>query len=125
MKATLKGNNFEIEEISEMIQVLTLNNITQWKWQIKALKEGPQSLHLSITAIFKINGEEERKTFRTYDRKIDVIVKNKIKFFFFTNWYWITTFISAITVIYTTILTINNKTKAYKKTKKKIKRRKK
>ena len=89
-------------------------------------KFGTEYVHKIFSEYYLIRvGEEERKTFRTYDRKIDVMVKNKINFFFFTNWYWITTFISAITLIYTTILTRNNKTKGYKKTKKKIKKRKK
>ena len=57
MKATLKGNNFKIAEVSESIQVMTFNDFSEWKWQIKALKEGRQSLHLSISAIFEINGK--------------------------------------------------------------------
>ena len=122
MKATLKGSNFDIAEISEPIQVLTLNDISEWKWQIKALKEGRQSLHLSITAIFEINGKEEKKTFRTYDRIIEVIVKNRIKFFFSSNWSWIALVITTITAIFTAWLTVfltNKKTHKQKKKKSK------
>jgi len=103
MKATLKGKNFEVAEISESKQSMTFNDVTEWKWQIKALKEGHQSLHLSITAIFEINGKEERKTFRTYDKKIKVIVKNKIKDFFSTNWDKIATIITTIIGILVTL----------------------
>ena len=106
MRATLKGSHFDIEEISESTQVMTLNDVSEWKWQIKATKEGRQSLHLSISAIFEINGKEERKTFRTYDRIIEVLVGNKCKFFLLNNWYWITAIITTITAIFTAWLTV-------------------
>jgi len=126
MKATLKGNNFKIAEISESIQVMSFNDVSEWKWQIKALKEGRQSLHLSLSAIFEIDGKEERKTFRTYDRIIEVVVKNKLKFFFSANWYWIALIITTITAIFTALLTNNNTKNNYKKSKrKKAKRRRK
>ncbi|KPA16215.1 conserved hypothetical protein, membrane [Candidatus Magnetomorum sp. HK-1] len=119
MKATLNGSYFEIEKISEEIQAMTLNDVTEWKWQIKALKEGRQSLHLSITAIFEIDGKEEKKTFRSYDRIIEVIVKNKIKFFFSNNWYWIALVITTITAIFTAWLTVFLTNKKKHKQKKK------
>ncbi len=100
MKALLKGHSFEIAEISEPIQAMTLEDVTEWKWQIKALKKGFQSLHLSISAIFEINGKEERKTFRTYDRIIEVKVQNTIKYFISTNWYWLVSIITTITGIF-------------------------
>ena len=132
MKAIIKGNNFKIAAISEEIQAMTLNDATEWKWQIKALKEGVQSLHLSITAIFEMNGEEERKTFRTYDRTIEVIVKKKIIYFISTNWYWIVTIITTLTTIFITWFTAylaKNKLHKYNqkktiKSKKRIKSRK-
>jgi hypothetical protein len=91
MEARLSGHMFQITAISDEIQAVSKYEQTEWKWEIHPKKAGKHKLHLTLTALFEIDGRSTPRTIRTFDRiiEIDVSATQKIRFFFNTNWQWL------------------------------------
>lgn len=95
MKAMLIGENkkaFEIISISPDIQAISkIIGITTWKWDITALEEGQQSLHLTLTAFIDVGGINTELQIKQFDKKIDVEVTlySQVREFMKDSWKWI------------------------------------
>lgn len=91
MEARLTGYMFQIAAITSEIPAVSKNQKTEWKWEIHPKKEGTHSLHLTLTALFDLNGNLARRTIRTFDENIEVYVTKTQKFtnFFKNNWKWL------------------------------------
>lgn len=91
MEARLTGPNFQITAITSEEQAITLNDVTKWEWEIKPTSSGRQRLHLTLTALFSLNGMSTSRTIRTFDKTIEVQVTlgQKIAIFFRQNWQWL------------------------------------
>jgi len=91
VSARLTGAGFAITEVTESRQPITLDEITEWKWQIVPQREGMQRLHLSISAEIDVNGTSMRKVVRTFDKdiNIDIGAGEVVAKFFSTNWQWL------------------------------------
>ena len=93
IEAKLTGMNFEIRSVSDDVQLLGSRHTTEWSWDVKALEEGEQVLHLSLTSILTVDGQEVRRSFPSLDRKIIVQVSavNRASLMFGKYWQWLMT----------------------------------
>jgi hypothetical protein len=91
MQARLTGQNFEILAITPEEQVVSRSGITEWKWDIKPVKTGTQSLHLTLSAKLIVEGKDTWKAIDTFDKEIKVTVTlaYKAKAFIRKNWQWL------------------------------------
>lgn len=91
MEARLSGTNFQIVAITPEVQLVSHSSVTKWKWDITPLSEGAHSLHLTLSALFSINGENGSKAIRTFDKTIaiEVTLRDRIMQFLYDNWQWL------------------------------------
>ncbi len=91
MEARLTGSGFQITALTPEMQALGSKESTAWKWEIKAISEGLQTLHLTIAVILSINGKDTPKAIRTFNKKIyvNVSLSREISMFFKYNWQWL------------------------------------
>lgn len=74
MEANLVGSGFDIEPITPGRQLVTLTEPTRWAWMIRATESGEQRLHLTLSATFRIEGTQQLRHLRTFEREIPVLV---------------------------------------------------
>ena len=93
MLANLKGKGFRIDPITEATQIVDIDDVTEWRWEITALSPGLQKLYLCITAIIDINGNEKPHTIKTFSDVINVQVSLQYHMsnFMAKNWKWLWT----------------------------------
>jgi hypothetical protein len=93
MEAKLSGRHFNIISITPDTQLISKDEVNEWKWEIEPKEQGKQSLHLSIFALLTVNGNHTIKPIRTFDYVIAVNVTRaqKISSFIEENWQWIFT----------------------------------
>jgi hypothetical protein len=93
MKAHLTGQGFQITAITDETQFISSNMDTKWKWQIKPIAHGRQTLRLTLTAHIKLKNISSTKprTIRTFDKYIlvEVTAFQKVQMFAYENWQWI------------------------------------
>jgi|CXWL01.1.fsa_nt_gi hypothetical protein len=91
MEARLTGLNFSITAITAEEQGVARNEVTQWKWEVKPINEGPQSLHLTLEAKLNVNGASISRVIRTFDKVIEVEIgwSQRVGSFFENNWQWL------------------------------------
>jgi len=90
MEARLSGPNFQISEVTPEEQAIGSINTVEWKWEIKPMLEGSHNLHLTLSAIFSVDGSPTQIAIRTFDKKIEVEVTmgQLLSDFFKKNWTW-------------------------------------
>lgn len=95
MDAHLSGSMFRIEKITPERQAVSKRQKTEWKWEIHPTKEGKHKLHLTLTAILKIDGENTSRAIKSFEKviEINVTTPQKIVLFFKSNWQWLWTVI--------------------------------
>jgi hypothetical protein len=94
MKATLKGDAFEIEPLSDEEQLVGETSFTQWEWLITPQSSGDRSLFLTVAVRIRIEGAgQEIKSFPVFERQIDVRVDFwfAARQFLSANWQWLVT----------------------------------
>ena len=74
MEAHLTGDGFEITPVTPEDQAVSMQGATEWKWDIRPKEFGTQSLHLSLNALLKIDGENTTRSIQTFDRPISIDV---------------------------------------------------
>ena len=91
MAATLTGGNFRITAVTPEEQPLTSKARTEWRWEVEPTAEGAQSLHLSLSAVFRVDGSPVRRAVHTFDKTIDVEVTlaSRVADFIGKNWQWL------------------------------------
>jgi hypothetical protein len=94
MEAKLSGQGFEVKSITPERQPVTNSQNTEWKWEVKAVASGEQTLYLAANAIFEIDGQEKVRSINTYNKVIRVATvtvpfTEKIGTFISTYWQWI------------------------------------
>lgn len=93
MEARLSSTDFEINAIMPEEQAITLSGVTEWKWEIKPKRTGNLRLHLTLTAIFTVDGEKTKRAIRTFDKTIEIQVTlwQTTSTFISQNWQWLWT----------------------------------
>lgn len=74
MDARLTGAGFKIEAVTPDVQALSRSEQTRWLWQIEPTKTETLELHLTLSAILKVDGESMTRAVRTFERTIEVEV---------------------------------------------------
>lgn len=94
MHADLQGGAFNILSITPEVQAISRKEPTEWRWEVWGTAPGPQqSLHLTLYAIFEINGREMPRSIQTFEEviEIDVTLSQQISQFVGNNWQWLWT----------------------------------
>jgi hypothetical protein len=93
MQARLTGQDFEIVANSPEVQAISYKEPTEWTWDISPTESGKKQLHLTITALFEVEGEETTRQIESFDRTISVKVtwNQRLSGFISTNWQWLWT----------------------------------
>jgi len=91
MRAELKSDKFTITSLSPEEQLVGASDSTEWRWEIKAATAGDHSLHLGLSAIVTVDGQEKPKSIRTFDRVIKVRANgaDRISNFLAKSWQWL------------------------------------
>lgn len=91
MEARLTGPSFQITAITPEQQAITSKGVTEWKWEIKPTTAGRHRLHLTLSALFSVDGASAQRAIRTFDKTIEVQVTlaQQASEFLSNNWQWI------------------------------------
>jgi hypothetical protein len=91
MEARLSGANFRITAVTPEEQALASTDRTDWRWDVQPTLAGEHPLHLSLTAVFRVDGSPARHTVRTFDKTIvvQVTLARQAADFFAANWQWL------------------------------------
>ncbi|MDX1812650.1 MAG: tetratricopeptide repeat protein [Gammaproteobacteria bacterium] len=91
MQAQLTGSMFQITALTPEIQAISGKEKTEWKWEIHPKKEGEHKLHLTLNALFEIDGQSNTRNFKTFDKVIlvNVTTGQKLSSFVSNNWQWL------------------------------------
>ncbi len=91
MTADLKGSGFEIIPITESMQAINMDDITDWRWEVTALKPGSRHLHLTVNTIVEIDDQERIRTIHSHSELINIHVsmQQQISIFVAGNWKWL------------------------------------
>lgn len=91
MEARLSGPNFQITAITTEEQAIGSIDTVEWKWEIKPTVSGRHNLHLTLTALFTVDGAASRRAVRTFDKtiEVDVTAGQWASDFFGKNWQWL------------------------------------
>lgn len=91
MEARLTGQGFSITAITPEVQAISRNEITDWSWEVKPKLKGKQHLHLTLTALIRVNGASVPRTLRTFNRVVNVEVTQgqQLETFASQNWQWL------------------------------------
>lgn len=91
MEARLSGDKFQILAITPELQAVSATEKTEWKWEIHPKEKGQHKLHLTLTALVKIDGQSTPRAIKTYSKIIHVNVTavQKVGIFFQNNWQWL------------------------------------
>lgn len=94
MEATLTGDGFHITEVLPARRAISKTGVTEWKWDVRALKEGKLRLHLTLNALVTVRGNPPQlHTIRTFDKEYTVVVgvTDSVISFARANWQWLWT----------------------------------
>jgi hypothetical protein len=93
MRAELKGNGFEIEQVTPADQFLR-NGHYEWSWNVTPTKWGKRKLRLTTAILAPIPGLGEKASVANVTtRTVEVMVnpKHMVSGFFATYWQWLAT----------------------------------
>ena len=94
MEAILTGDGFQITEVLPARRAISKTGVTEWKWDVRALKQGKLRLHLTLNALVTIKGNSQQQhTIRTFDKEYVVVVgvKDTVVSFAGKHWQWLWT----------------------------------
>jgi len=74
MEARLTGLGFRIEAVTPERQAVSRSQRTRWQWQIEPTKPARLELHLTLSAVIKIDGVPSTRSIQTFEKTIYVEV---------------------------------------------------
>lgn len=74
MEAKLSGEGFSITEITPAVCAISMKEVNEWKWNIKAEKPGKHRLNLALNVILFVEGNQRPRTIKTFEKDIEVTV---------------------------------------------------
>ena len=91
MEAHIRGDAFEIEQLTPVRQAVGKGTPTEWRWNITARKSGTHPLHLAISAVLIVEGDRVPRLINVLDRAIEVEITpwQRIQQFSASNWQFI------------------------------------
>ncbi len=102
MQARLTGQDFKIEARSDERQAVSRKDPTIWRWDIEPTEPGEKRLHLTLSALVKVEGESASRQIESFDRAIPVTVPlgQRLSGFVGNNWQWLWTVIALPVVVW-------------------------
>jgi hypothetical protein len=98
MEAKLAGDDFSITEITPPRIPISMKEVNEWKWDIKAERSGTLHLTLALNVILFVEGNQLPRTIQTFMRDIEVPVvevpwslTGSIVGFIKSEWKWLWT----------------------------------
>lgn len=88
MSAKLKGDGFEISGPNDEIKAVGASSITEWKWNIKALKPNTQKITVTLYAHINLGNTSSPYRIDVFEQNIDVEVSILGYIVNFYNKYW-------------------------------------
>ena len=91
MEARLTSPGFTILAIGPEAQAISATEPTRWRWNVRAVEEGDQQLHLTLTALIEVNGSTTPRALNTFDHtiRVRVTMKERVAGFVGNNWQWL------------------------------------
>ena len=91
MEARLTGPKFRILAITPEVQAISTVEPTRWAWEVVPTEPGRHRLHLTLTALLKVDGQQVARAVRTFDREVEVEVTpaQRVTQFVQQNWKWL------------------------------------
>jgi hypothetical protein len=74
MRATLSGDKFKVEALTDEDQPFEGVGVVTWRWRIVPLEPGTQRLHLEVAALVRTDGRERGRSVGGVDHVIEVQV---------------------------------------------------
>lgn len=99
MKAILTGVNFDIEPLTEEIQIVPEDKVITWKWGVTPTRSGKQRLFLYIYAIFLIDAVNEPLYLNSFNYEIKVKVKRRERLKKIFSWFFLNGVITGVITI--------------------------
>ncbi len=97
MKVILTGDQdaFAIEQFGTDEQIIKGRPFAQWSWDVTPLQSGKRSLHLQVTAVVSVAGNDKTIGIPVIDKRIQVHISPWFasKRFVSNNWQWLWTVI--------------------------------
>ena len=90
LSANLTSRGFDIQNITPNKQALVHDVPTRWRWSLKPLTPGVHRLHLTVTAIVKVDDEKVDRNIITADHwiTVEITAGYAIKQWLSENWQW-------------------------------------
>ena len=92
-RLTASSSDFSVVSNTPETQAISANKPTAWSWTIHPNRSGTHSLHLDVDADIIVDGVSTPRSFRTFDKNIDVTVTIpwRVEEFARQNWQWLWT----------------------------------
>ena len=74
MEADLTGAGFDIVPVTPTVQLVSHEEMTEWKWEVTPTETGERRLHLALSALIDLGNSEKPYTVRTFERTLVVNV---------------------------------------------------
>lgn len=91
MAARLTGNGASIQALTPELQAVTSGTPTRWRWEVIPTDTDSADLHLSLSALVDIAGNNTEKAIQSIDTHIivDITMGQRVSGFMKNNWQWL------------------------------------
>jgi hypothetical protein len=91
MRATLSAPDLEVHPIAPELQAVSRVAPTEWTWEIRGVRAGPATLHVTLSAALVLDGVETPRVLRTFERTVtvDVTLGQRVTGFLAQQWQWV------------------------------------
>ncbi len=123
LEAQLTGQSFAVTSGNPVRQPITGHDFTMWTWTVEPKVKGDKMLTLTINAVFDSNGNKIPYTIRTFNKEINVKVRNKFSYWLKKNENLVIGFSTAIVTLLAVYFSFYLGKKSSEKKKRKTKRK--
>lgn len=91
MRATLAAPDLEVHPIAPELQAVSRAAPTEWTWEIRGVRAGPATVHVTLSAALVLDGVETPRVIRTFERtvNVDVPLGQRVTGFLAEDWQWV------------------------------------
>ena len=91
MRATLSAPDLDVTPITPELQAVSAGQPTSWSWDIRGNRAGTGAIHVTVSAMLRLDGGETPRVLRTFDRQVTVMVPaaDRIATFLEAEWQWL------------------------------------
>jgi len=92
MAAHLTGSAFSIEPTTPELQAVGKDATTEWTWEVEGRRPGAHDLHLTLSALITVDGEQTERAVRAFTATVVVSGipwRERFTGFLSDNWQWL------------------------------------